>query len=141
MPVITRFKSVNTMQKHPKIQEVEALPGRQLLVRFRNGVVKLYDCKKVLRLPAFAPLRENDALFQCARADPHGYAVVWNDELDLAESEVWLGGKVVREDSDAYGRKPVMKSAGKVVRKPAATLHRRSLTKTPKLTKTSGRKP
>ncbi len=129
------------MDNYPKIQEVEARPGRQLLVRFRNGVAKLYDCERVMRLPAFAPLRENDALFQCAHADPHGYAVIWNDELDLAESEVWLGGKVVREDSVAYGRKPVKKSAGKVVRKPATKPLNLSAKHKPNVPKHTGRKP
>jgi len=36
---------------------------------------------------------ENEAVFQCARPDPHGYAVIWNDDVDLAESEIWLNGK------------------------------------------------
>ena len=126
---------------YPKIQEVEARPGKQLLVRFRNGVSKLYDCERILRLPAFEPLRANDDLFQRAHADPHGYAVIWNDELDLAESEVWLGGKVVREDAVTYGRKPVKTSAGKVVRKPTATPLSRSAKKEPNVPKHTERKP
>jgi len=31
-------------------------------------------------------------------ADPHGYAVVWNDDIDLAESEIWLKGIEVNPD-------------------------------------------
>lgn len=133
--------SKRNLEEHPKIQEVEARPGRQLLVRFHNGVTKLYDCGKLLQDPLFAPLRDDDALFDKARADPHGYAVVWNDELDLAESEVWLGGKVVREDSVAYGRKPAKTPTGKVVRKPAATPLSRSARKEPNVPKHTERKP
>jgi hypothetical protein len=24
--------------------------------------------------------------------DKHGYGIVWNDELDLSESELWING-------------------------------------------------
>lgn len=126
---------------YPKIQEVEARPGKQLLVRFRNGVSKLYDCERILRLPAFEPLRANDDLFQRAHADPHGYAVIWNDELDLAESEVWLGGKIVCEDSVAYGRKTGKKPVGEVSPRPAKTSRGRLPKKTPSVSKTTGRNP
>ena len=88
---------------YPLIAEVDAKPNKRLLVRFRNGVTKLYDCKRILALPAFEPLLESDALFRHAHADKHGYGVIWNDELDLAESEVWIGGRVVREEPVAYG--------------------------------------
>ncbi len=92
-------------ETYPLISEVVAKPGKRLLVRFRNGVTKLYDCKRILALPAFESLRSDDALFRNARADKHGYGVIWNDELDLAESELWLGGRVVREKAPAYGRR------------------------------------
>ena len=95
MPVIARA--------YPLIADVAAQPNKRLLVRFRNGVRKLYDCKRILALPAFEPLRSDEALFRSAHADKHGYGVIWNDELDLAESEVWIGGQVVREKPEAYG--------------------------------------
>lgn len=129
------------MEKYPKIQEVEARPGRQLLVRFRNGVTKLYDCGKILESPAFEPLRDNDALFGKVRADPHGYAVIWNDDLDLAESEVWIGGKVVCEESVSYGRKTDKKPVKNVVLQSATTPRSRSPKKMPDKTDASGRKP
>ena len=90
-------------KEYPLIAQVKAQPDKRLLVRFRNGVTKLYDCKRLLNLPAFEPLRNDETLFRRAHADKHGYGVIWNDELDLAESEVWIGGHVVREKPDAYG--------------------------------------
>jgi hypothetical protein len=33
-------------------------------------------------------------LFQQARVEPHGYAVIWNDEIDLAESKLWINGEL-----------------------------------------------
>jgi hypothetical protein len=88
---------------YPLIDEVKPQADKRLLVRFRNGVTKLYDCRRILKSPVFEPLRDNDALFRRARADKHGYGVIWNDELDLAESEVWIGGRVVREEPATYG--------------------------------------
>jgi len=96
---------MKSYKAYPLIAKVEAQSDKRLLVRFRNGVTKLYDCKRVLKLPAFEPLRNDEALFRLAHADKHGYGVSWNDEFDLAESEVWIGGRVVREESAKYGDK------------------------------------
>ena len=94
---------MKSYKAYPLIAEVEAQPNKRLLVRFRNGVTKLYDCKTILNLPAFEPLRNDEVLFRRAHADKHGYGGIWNDELELAESEVWGGGHVVREKREAYG--------------------------------------
>jgi hypothetical protein len=80
--------------KYPKITRVEPQPGKTLLVEFTNGVSKVYDCKPLLECEVFRPL-ENEAIFRCAHADCHGYGVVWTDEIDLAESEVWINGETV----------------------------------------------
>ena len=71
-----------------------------LLVEFDNGDRRLYDCKPLLDSEVFGPL-EDETLFRCVRADPHGYGVVWNDAIDLAESEIWLNGQGPEEPSDA----------------------------------------
>ena len=80
--------------KFPRIKSVTAKANKQLLVQFVNGVFKLYDCTPLLANKAFQLLGD-DAFFRCARADEHGYGVVWNDEIDLAESEIWLNGQDV----------------------------------------------
>jgi hypothetical protein len=98
----------------PLIAEVAAKPGKRLLVRFRNGVSKLYDCERILGHPAFEPLRDNAVLFRRVRADKHGYGVIWNDDLDLAESELWIGGKVVRERPEVYGKRAKRKNPPKL---------------------------
>ena len=102
---------------YPLITQVNAQPDKRLLVRFCNGVTKLYDCKRILELPAFASLRRDDTMFRRAHADKHGYGVIWNDELDLAESEIWIRGRVVREEPETYGRGPEKKTAGATKRK------------------------
>lgn len=84
------------METYPKVKSVQALVGKRLLVTFDNNQTKVYDCAPVLDEPAFQLLRD-DAFFRNVHADPNGYGIVWNDEVDLAESEVWLHG--VREQT------------------------------------------
>jgi len=93
---------MTTTTTYPKIRNVSTIPGKTLLVTFDNGVSRLYDCKPLLDKEVFCPLR-NEAFFRCAHADSHGYGVVWNDEIDLAESEIWLNGKIA-EPYDALDK-------------------------------------
>lgn len=83
----------------PKIRQVACGEGRTLLVTFTNGVCKQYDCTPLLQNEAFRPLQQ-EAFFRLAHADPHGYAVVWTDEVDLAESEIWINGAEVAPVSE-----------------------------------------
>ena len=77
--------------QYPKIKSVRTGPRKTLQVEFENGVWKEYDCRPLLEKKPFRPLQD-DALFRCAHTDGAGYAVVWNDEIDLAESEIWING-------------------------------------------------
>ncbi len=79
------------MVEYPKVRAVTALPDKKLRVTFANDEVRIYDCKLLLAEQPFA-LLANDALFRAVRADPHGYGIVWSDEIDLSESELWLNG-------------------------------------------------
>jgi len=79
------------MEKYPKIINVESRNSKKLLVTFKNGIKKVYDCSPLLEDDIFKPLL-NDALFNSVQVDKHGYGVVWNDELDLSESELWING-------------------------------------------------
>lgn len=79
---------------YPKIRQVKPKPGKILPVEFANGVRKEYDCKPLLKSEVFCPL-EDEALFRLVHADSHGYGVIWTDEIDLAESEIWINGQVV----------------------------------------------
>lgn len=87
---------MTTETTYPRVCTVEVLPQKRLLVTFSNGVRKVYDCKPLLVEEAFAPLRD-EALFRCVVADAHGYGVVWSDEIDLAESELWTNGIEVEQ--------------------------------------------
>lgn len=95
-------------ESFPKITRVEIQPEYRLLVWFENGVLKLYDCRPLLEQEPFVALSDQN-LFKCAYADPHGYGVIWNDSIDLAESEIWLNGKDAEQshpgDGDDVGSK------------------------------------
>ena len=82
---------------YPKIRNVRPKPGKTLLVEFENGERKVYDCTPLLQSEAFRPLQD-EAIFRCAHADSHGYGVIWNDDIDLAESEVWLNGRTAEPE-------------------------------------------
>jgi hypothetical protein len=96
---------------YPRVKAVQPLTDKKLLVTFDNGVKKVYDCRPLLDSEVFAPLW-NEALFRRVRAEDHGYAVVWTDEIDLAESELWLNGTPVAGEAErtenfvARDRKP-----------------------------------
>jgi hypothetical protein len=83
---------------YPRIVSVKPLADMRLLVSFDNGVSKIYDCTPLVEQEPFRPLAD-ESLFRSVQADPHGYGVVWNDELDLAESELWLNGRTAEPDA------------------------------------------
>jgi hypothetical protein len=84
---------MTTQVTFPQLHGVQPLPEKKLFVTFSSGESKIYDCKPLLKEAAFRPL-EDEVLFQQARVEPHGYAVIWNDEIDLAESELWINGEL-----------------------------------------------
>ena len=83
---------MTTSTTYPRIRDVKPGEGKTLLVTFENGERKVYDCTPLLRCAAFRPLQD-DAVFRCAHADSHGYGITWTDDIDLAESEVWVNGR------------------------------------------------
>ena len=81
------------MRGHPKVKSVTPLPCKHLKITFANGVTKVYDCTPLTNEQPFARLQD-EALFRNVRADPAGYGVIWNDEIDLSEAELWIHGSV-----------------------------------------------
>jgi hypothetical protein len=88
---------MTTATRHPRIQSVKPRSGKTLLVTFENGYQKVYDCTPLLQSEVFRPLQD-EAIFRCAHADSHGYGVVWNDDIDLAESEIWINGRTAKPE-------------------------------------------
>lgn len=75
-----------------KVKKVHPIEDMLLSIEFENGVVKKYDVKQLIpQFPIFKKL-ENRALFNLVHVDCGGYAVAWNDEIDISEYELWEGG-------------------------------------------------
>jgi len=64
----------------------------ELLVRFDNGIDKVYDLAPLLAKPPFDMLRV-PAFFKAVRVDPGGYGVSWSDLIDISEYELWTRGQ------------------------------------------------
>lgn len=57
---------------------------------FSNGDKRRYDVAPLLtKFSAFNALREVPGLFERIHVDAGGYAVAWNDELDLECEDIW----------------------------------------------------
>jgi hypothetical protein len=82
---------IEMMQGYPKIKSVLILPEKKLRVEFANGEVRIYDCHPLLNEPTFQQLKD-DAFFRNVQVDATGYGVVWDDNVDLSESELWIHG-------------------------------------------------
>jgi len=77
--------------KHPKIKYVEPLKDYRLFIIFDNGIIKTYSLKEKLNNPIFSHLKD-EKLFNSVQVDIGGYGVIWNDEIDLSEFELWENG-------------------------------------------------
>jgi hypothetical protein len=75
----------------PRVESVKPLEDRRLLVKFVNGVEKIYDCNQLLHLEMFQFLK-NEAFFKSVKVDAGGYGVSWNDNVDLSDYELWVNG-------------------------------------------------
>jgi len=85
----------------PKIESVQALDNKKLLVKFANAVEKIYDCTPLLNREMFEVLK-NDAFFKSAKVDSGGYGISWNDDVDLSEYELWTNGVEVAIAENKY---------------------------------------
>ena len=86
---------------YPRIQEAKAIDDTTLVIEFTNQEVKKYDIRHLLETPMFAPLRQ-PAFFKNFKVEPGGYAIVWNEEIDISEYELWKNG-VILENEDLAG--------------------------------------
>jgi hypothetical protein len=77
--------------KPERIVSAKAMDDHTLMVEFTNLEVKKYDISKLLDNPMFATLR-NSGFFRSFTIEPGGYALVWNDEIDISEYELWQNG-------------------------------------------------
>ncbi len=75
----------------PRIVSAQAVDDRTLVLKFTNQEIRKYDIYRLLEKPMFAPLR-NPGFFKNFSVAPGGYGLVWNDDLDISEYELWQNG-------------------------------------------------
>jgi Protein of unknown function (DUF2442) len=78
--------------KHPKIISARAIDNNTLKIEFDNSIKKTYDIRRVIDREMFMPLK-NYSLFQNVQIDNGGYAVFWNEDIDISEYELWTNGE------------------------------------------------
>jgi hypothetical protein len=74
--------------KPERIVSAKAIDDNTLMVKFTNLEIKKYDISKLLENPMFATLR-NPGFFRNFQIEPGGYALLWNEDIDLSEYELW----------------------------------------------------
>ncbi len=82
---------MSEIARPPRVVAVEAIADHVLKVSFANGAVKQYDVKPLLKIPLFRPLCDV-GLFRKVHVEPGGYAVAWNERIDISEYELWQHG-------------------------------------------------
>lgn len=77
--------------QYPRILKAQAIDNHTLMIEFTNQEVKQYDIRHLLENPMFAPLRQ-PAFLKAFQVETGGYGIVWNEDLDLSEYELWKNG-------------------------------------------------
>ena len=84
--------------KPPRIVWVQAIDNQTLVVKFTNNKFRQYDISKLLENPLFAKLH-NPVVFKNFRIEEGGYGLVWDEDVDISEYELWQNGiSVAGED-------------------------------------------
>jgi 5'(3')-deoxyribonucleotidase len=88
--------------KPERIVFAKAIDDKTLMVKFTNLEIRKYDISKLLDNPMFAILR-NPGFFRNFKIEPNGYGLIWNDEIDLSEYELWQYGiSLTDEEIERY---------------------------------------
>ena len=73
-----------------KIIKVEPLKKQILKIYFENGEIKYYDMNKAIKeIEALEPLKD-EKIFKKAFVDSGGYAIVWDNVMDIAGEELYI---------------------------------------------------
>ena len=78
----------------PIVKSVQAINNHILLMEFDNQQKSHYDISPLLSKAMFLPLK-NLAFFKSVKVDTGGYAVVWREDIDVSEYELWCNGRPI----------------------------------------------
>jgi hypothetical protein len=79
---------------YPKISSAITINDHTLLIEFDNNQKKTYDITPLLKKEMFTPLK-NPVLFNSVQVETGGYAVVWNNAIDISGYELWQHGQTM----------------------------------------------
>ena len=79
--------------KSPKIVSAKAVDDRLLVIEFSDNTIKKYDISRLLNKEMFAPLK-SPSFFKNFRIEAGGYGLVWNEDVDISEYELWNNGVI-----------------------------------------------
>jgi len=82
----------------PKIIAAKAINNHTLIIQFSNREIKQYDITPLLAKTPFQPLK-NPAFLKSFHIEIGGHALVWNEDIDLSEYELWRNGTPCPETS------------------------------------------
>ena len=77
---------------YPKVLSVTANDDYSLFIQFSNNETRRYDVKPLLTNEPFT-LLNNIAFFKAVKIEQGGFAVSWNDDIDISEYELWRNGQ------------------------------------------------
>ncbi len=81
----------------PRIHKAKVIDDTILLVEFTNQELRKYDIRQLLDIPMFFPLRQ-PAFFKNFEIASGGYGIVWNEEVDISEHELWENGVALENE-------------------------------------------
>jgi len=77
---------------NPRVKEVTPQSDYTLMIQFKNGEIKRYDCKPLLNFGIFRELKDLNYFFM-AKVE-HG-TVVWPHEQDICPDTLYLASEKV----------------------------------------------
>jgi len=80
--------------KYPRVESVKVFSPYTLEVVFSNNEKKRYNLEPLLKKGMFLPLK-NLTLLKTVEVEKGGYAVVWNNDIDISEYELWKNGTTI----------------------------------------------
>lgn len=83
--------------KYPRILKAKAVDDFTLIVEFTDHEIKKYDIRQLFDIPMFSPLRQ-PAFFKNFDISEGGYGIVWNEEIDISEYELWENGEALKNE-------------------------------------------
>lgn len=79
------------------IKSVKPLKNMIIEVLFSTGENKKYDIKPLIKkIKGFEKLTDTE-LFNKVKVDIGGYAIIWNENIDLSSEEIWKNGILIND--------------------------------------------